>query len=288
VIIILLFISKRYTIISPGEGFTQTEPFVYKRDNGAIDEFYTGIYDSLHSTRERSQQELIKIVEMTDPSTTHSTMLDVGCGTGYIVNELTEAGYDVYGIDNSKEMLTYAQNTYPDAEYVYGDIMNSMQFEKSTFTHILCTYFTIYQFEDKSKFFQNCYHWMKPNTYLVLHLADTDKFTNMIPYEEAYKEENTTDTKRIITSNAMFSDYKYKCSCDIPKDNDSIQTEVRETFVDMETNHVRQNEFHLYMEKMSTILDLATRNGFIQHGQVSMSGCNGDDNQYLYILERPL
>jgi ubiquinone/menaquinone biosynthesis C-methylase UbiE len=287
-IIVLVLITNYYKPTHISEGFIQTEPYIFKQGNVAIDEFYVDIYDSLHSTIERSQQELIKIVEMTDPSTQHSTMLDIGCGTGSIVNELTDAGYDVYGIDKSKDMLKYAQTTYPDAEFVHGDIMNSMQFEKSTFTHILCTYFTIYQFDDKPMFFRNCYHWMKPNTYLVLHLVDTDNFTNMIPHKQAYNEEKNTKNKRIITSNAIFSDYKYKCSCDIPKDNDNICTEVKETFIDMETDHVRQNEFHLYMEKISTILDIAKQNGFIQHGKASMKGCNGDENQYLYILERPL
>ena len=39
---------------------------------------------------------------------------------------------------------------------------------------------------------------------------------------------------------------------------------------------------------MDTILKLASENGFIQKGKVSMKNSNGDENQYLYILERPL
>jgi ubiquinone/menaquinone biosynthesis C-methylase UbiE len=269
IITVLVFISKNIYSRNNQDGFTQSEPFVYKYGKDSIDSFYVDIYDSLHETKTRSQDELIKFIEMTEPSVQHSNILDVGSGTGYIVNELTQVGYDVYGVDKSKEMLTYAQTNYPDAEYVYGDVMNSMQFEKSTFTHILCTYFTIYQLEDKKKFFRNCYFWMKPNSYLMLHLVDTDKFTKMIPDDNANNESQRVNEKRIITSNAIFSDYKYKCSYDIP-------------------DHVRQNESHIYMEKLETILKLATENGFIQHGKVNMKNSNGDENQYLYILERPL
>ena len=39
---------------------------------------------------------------------------------------------------------------------------------------------------------------------------------------------------------------------------------------------------------MNTILGIATNNGFIKHGKIDMKVCNGDENQYLYILERPL
>jgi ubiquinone/menaquinone biosynthesis C-methylase UbiE len=288
IITVLVFISKRLYNRNNQDGFTQQEPFVYKYGKESIDEFYVDIYDSLHETTRRSQDELIKFIEMTEPTVQHSNILDVGCGTGYVVNELTQAGYDVYGIDKSKEMLTYAQIKYPDAEYVYGDVLNSMQFEKSTFTHILCTYFTIYQLEDKKKFFRNCYFWMQPNSYLMLHLVDTDKFTKMIPAEDAINESHNINDKRTITSNASFSDYKYKCSYEIPDNNDELVVEVKETFIDMETDNIRQNETHIYMENMDTILKLASENGFIQHGKVSMKDSNGDKNQYLYILERPL
>ena len=288
IIIAIFMLSKCWYEPPRSEGFTQTEPFVYKYGKSGIDAFYADIYDSLHDTSKRSQRELIKIIKMTEPSVEHSTILDVGSGTGYVVNELTDAGYEAYGIDNAKDMLTYAMNTYPDAEYVYGDVLDSMQFEKSRFTHILCTYFTIYSIEDKAKFFQNCYFWMKPNSYLVLHVADTNKFTHMIPHDAAFNEEHHLPGKRIITSNAIFSDYKYKCSCEIPADGDHIRAELKETFVDMETDHIRQNETHLFMESMDTILQTATHNGFIMHGKVDMKSCNGDENQYLYILERPL
>ena len=288
IVTVLYVISKKLYKQISHEGFSQEEPFVYKYGNAAYDSFYADIYDSLHDTRVRSQKELLNIIESTEPSVHNSTILDVGCGTGYIVNELSKAGYEVYGVDNSKDMLKYAITTYPDAEYVYGDVLNPMQFDKSTFTHILCTYFTIYQIEDKAKFFQNCYFWMKPNTYLVVHLVDTTKFTHLIPHTAALNEEQLQPERRIITSNAVFSDYRYKCSCDIPNKGNDTRTEFKETFVDMETGHIRQNETHLFMEPLDTILQNATRNGFILHGKIDMKSCNDDENQYIYILERPL
>ena len=119
-------------------------------------------------------------------------------------------------------------------------------------------------------------------------MVDTSKFTHLIPHEAAHNEEQTILGKRIITSNALFSDYKYKCSCDIPDDSDNIRVEFKETFTDLDTDHIRQNESHLFMESMDTILKTATQNGFIMHCKIDMKSCNVDENQYLYILERPL
>ena len=42
----------------------------------------------------------------------------------------------------------------------------------------------------------------------------------------------------------------------------------------------------LYMEDIRTILNIAKQVGFIFHAKVDMEDI-GDDNQYLYILERP-
>ena len=40
-------------------------------------------------------------------------ILDLGCGTGKMTRLLTEAGYDMIGVDNSEEMLEIAR----EAEY---------------------------------------------------------------------------------------------------------------------------------------------------------------------------
>jgi hypothetical protein len=40
------------------------------------------------------------------------------------------------------------------------------------------------------------------------------------------------------------------------------------------------------MESIDEILGMAKRAGFIVHAKTSTKGMNGDDNQYLYVLER--
>ena len=46
----------------------------------------------------------------------------------------------------------------------------------NSFSTITCFYFTIYYIKDKNTFLQNCYNWLMPGGYLVLHLVNRDKF----------------------------------------------------------------------------------------------------------------
>jgi SAM-dependent methyltransferase len=49
--------------------------------------------------------------------------LDVGCGSGgRIVSALTNAGFDVVGVDVSDRMLAYARARHPTATFIHADI----------------------------------------------------------------------------------------------------------------------------------------------------------------------
>ncbi len=48
-------------------------------------------------------------------------LLDLCCGTGYTARELTERGFEVTGIDISKEMLAHARRRAPTARFILGD-----------------------------------------------------------------------------------------------------------------------------------------------------------------------
>ena len=84
-----------------------------------------------------------------------------------------------------------------------------------------------------------------------------------------------------------YEDFKYKANYTFPVNLEETNiVSFTESFTDKVTNHVRHNEETLYMEDIRDILDIANQTGFIFHAKVDMETL-GDDNQYLYILERP-
>lgn len=296
IIIIIAIINYLFRLSEPPkkipEGFSQNAPFILKTDLEIYDDFYAEVYDGITERDKSCHRELFEIIKMTEPDTKNSTILDIGSGTGCVVNQLTEAGYNVYGIDKSKSMIEFSETKYPNSNFISADIVDTMTFEKNLFTHILCNNFTIYEIFDKITFFRNCYFWLKPNGYLVLHLVDKDRFNakkfkdSLMDLTALYKKYNFSQQEKRTETSAEFIDFEYTGNYEI-KSNSSIVI-FKETFIDKETNNIRQNENTLMMDSIEDILRVASNAGFVIHGKTNMKACNGDENQYIYVLERTL
>ena len=61
-------------------------------------------------------------------------VLDIGCGTGKIDKLLKDKGYEVIGIDSSKEMIEHAQSNFPDIKFIQ---MNAQTFKLNGFDAII-------------------------------------------------------------------------------------------------------------------------------------------------------
>jgi len=277
---LLLVAWKRMNIGKTREGFDQSGPFVLKRDNQIYDDFYARIYDDIHG---KKHSEIDEIVEIVQPSK-RSVFLDIGSGTGHLVNQLEQLGYNAHGLDQSQAMTDRSMKNYPDINVKCGDACDSMTYDRGTFTHITCLNFTIYHMKDKMTFFKNCYYWMSPNGYLAVHLVDRDKYNAVAKAANPMFVENPQKyaDSRIIESNAVLGGFKYSNAIDLKNEAAVI---VKERFTDLASNNTRENELTLYMEDRTKIVDMAQKCGFIPHAQINT---NGDEHQYVYIFERML
>lgn len=288
IIYIYLYLYKLTSKPRYVENFSQKEQFVLKKGDKLFDDFYAEIYDGLHNSEARNDLELIKLAKHTNLNEDTSVVLDIGSGTGNTVNSLNEAGYTAYGIDKSRSMVKYSQNKYPNIEIKEGDVIDSMAFEHNTFTHVLCTYFTVYYIEDKSLLFKNCYHWLQPNSYFVLHLVDLPKFTKIIPVgkDDTVPQKPKSNDYRTVDTLTVFKDFKYKAYLQVPNDKKNKDATLSETFTDNITQHVRQNEHTLFMEPLDSIEKMVKRAGFELDKKIHMGNINGDENQFLYFFKK--
>jgi trans-aconitate methyltransferase len=60
------------------------------------------------------------LVDLLDPKT-GERILDVGCGTGHLTQEIRGRGGKVVGLDSSPNMIQEARKLYPDLEFVQAD-----------------------------------------------------------------------------------------------------------------------------------------------------------------------
>jgi len=287
ILLAILIWYRNQNLSSFYEGFSQDSPFVFKQDAAIYDDFYVEIYDRLMKPDTLAPFVIDRVIEQTMPNTSYSNFLDIGSGTGHLVNRLQSQGYRVYGIDQSEAMVKKAEQLFPDALIKCGNVQEPMLYEKGSFSHILCVGLTFYHFEDKTEFFRNCFYWLQPGGYLILHLADRNRFDTIVPggkpplldSPQQYAQKRITDTA------INFIDFQYAASYRFADKDKKVV--LKETFTDELTKNVRQNELILYMDDTAAILQMAARCGFLVKGSANMKPVMGDEYQYLYTLERP-
>lgn len=260
----------------------QKKNFVVKHGDDVYDDFYASIYNDLVGNIAREQFEVAEVVRTTRPDNT-SLVLDIGSGIGRHVKTLHDKGIKAIGIDKSAAMVDKAITTYSDCKFKKADVLTTITFPPDTFSHIMCLYFTIYYIQDKLTFFKNCYTWLKPGGYLILHLVNRDQFDPVIPAASPFYlvSPQKYAKERITKSSVKFDTFQYKSQLRLDKAKDKATFE--ETMTDDKTGNVRKNVHEFRMETQKHILSLAKDTGFILKGKIDMISVQYE-YQYLYIL----
>jgi len=70
-------------------------------------------------------------------------VLDIGCGTGRIIQMLKEKGAEIVALDISEEMINVVRRKFPDVECVVGD-SDKMPFEDESFDLVLGLFWIVH------------------------------------------------------------------------------------------------------------------------------------------------
>jgi ubiquinone/menaquinone biosynthesis C-methylase UbiE len=267
------------------EGFEQNDKFLFKSGSEVYDDFYADIYDYLVFNNLKDEYEVGEIMNKTTASS-QSKMLDIGCGTGHHVAEIAGRSVDIVGIDISPSMIKKAKENYPDYKFQVGDATSSQIFPPETFTHILCMYFTIYYIQDKTAFFQNCFNWLMPGGYLIVHLVDRVQFDPILPPGNPlmFVSPQKYAKKRITQTKVKFTDFAYNANFELDEQNNIAK--FTEKFKNDKDGKVRKQEHIMYMPDLQEIVDEAQAQGFIVEGIIDLVQCQYE-YQYLYIFTKP-
>jgi SAM-dependent methyltransferase len=262
------------------ENFASSEKF---EDDELWDEFYADVYDQLFMVPEKVKFE-VGVVErdaLSKYPASKISILDIGCGTGEYANYLK---HPYTGIDISPDMIKHARDKNPEAKFVVGDITNAQHYAPNNFSHILCMTFTIYQFENAQRVLHNCYNWLKPGGFLVLHLVDPDEFDPVLeaasPFPAFSLQKYAKD--RVTESEVDFDNFRYRAKFIKKPHSDDAVFEEYFTFKDKK---VRQHRHNLKMPSKEKMLDKAKSVGFILEELVDMTPAQYE-YQYLAILKK--
>lgn len=302
-IMILCFIKRDFSVHA--EGFEQRDKYKVFENDDIYDSFYADIYDELFIQPNKIQAEVDEIIHITgalkgtEEEVKNFKVCDLGCGRGHHVDLLKHKGItSVIGCDKSDAMLKNARDLYPSCKFVKGDFMKPMLFSEEEFNVLTCFYFTVYYAKDKRAFFRNCYKWLKPEGYLILHLVDRNHFDPVVPGGKPLflVSPQTYAKERITNSLVKFRSFQYKSDFISPPPTKG-KTDAKKTtkeknigkfvekITDDKTGKVRENIHTYYMPTNREMLEIAKEVGFTVTGQVDLVHVL-NEYQYLYILKK--
>lgn len=277
-LVMIVIIVYKYFNPRQREYFSQKAPFILRQDNEKYDTFYLDYYDDLYSTESYSKHDIDIIINTTSPNQ-NSVFLDIGCGTGHLMEQVEQNGFTIFGVDKSRYMVEACQERVKESEVYCDDVLrDSMLYENNTFSHITCTHFTLYEIENKDKLFRHCFHWLRGGGYLIVHIVDPESYRKVLPSIEIEYSSTISNTSIEYKDYKFVSDYK-------TNDNISVLTE---TFTDKYTENVRQNKTKLFMEQKQDILSTAMKCGFIVQSETTYKKFVQDPHQYLVIFVKPM
>lgn len=277
------------------EGFEQESRFILKQNDEVLeDPFYVGIYDELFYKKLYNSYEVGIILNEIHP-TSKDIIVEIGSKTGSYTSALQQnCGCNVVGMDQSKAMVEYASKKHPNCKFIQGDPLDFMSFSSEYATTILLLDFAIYYIKDRRTLFYNCYHWLKPGGYLVLHLVNRHMFDPIVPAAKPFTlvSPQSVAKKRITTSDVVFENFDYKSKFEFDQEQGPSEREgnrdgvtIIETMKDRR-GKVRKNIRSLRMSGQKLIIGEAKDAGFTMLGQYDLIKSQRE-YQYIYILYKP-
>ena len=283
---------------SKSEGFEQESRFILKQNDEVFaDPFYVGIYDELFYKKLYNSYEVGIILNEIHP-TSKDVVIEIGSKTGSYTSALQQScGCNVIGLDTSKAMVQYASKRHPNCKFMHGDPLDFMSFSSEYATAILLLDFAIYYIKDRRTLFYNCYHWLKPGGYLVLHLVNRHMFDPIVPAAKPFTlvSPQSVAKKRITSSDVVFKDFDYKSTFEFGQEEEGQEEHQNKAASDSVTiietmkdrrGKVRKNIRSLRMSGQKIIIGEAKDSGFTMLGQYDLVKSQRE-YQYIYILYKP-
>lgn len=157
-------------------------------------------------------------------NTEFQTMLDVGCGTGYLIDILQkQRAADYHGLDLSPEMLKVAKSKLSDSVVLTEGYSDKLPYEDNIFDVVTCIQ-SFHHYPKPEKAMAEAYRVLKPGGLYILSdtgMGNYPKFIYGIYNKLIVKHLNTGDyaaySKNDIQSMMRASGFKIKDAEDITK-----------------------------------------------------------------------
>lgn len=140
-----------------------------------FDTLFSAFYDEIFPP---SEERLKFIRECVTGENQNKSALDIGCGSGAFLNQLTQLGFRGFGIDLSREMIEHAQMMYPHIAFTRLDMLRiKEQYEEKSFDFITCignALVFLPNTKEITSFLSSVRSLLKPDGKLVIQIINYD------------------------------------------------------------------------------------------------------------------
>lgn len=145
-----------------------------------------------------------------------SNVLDIGCGTGLYLKDLTGKGFHLYGIDMSEEMVKAAKQHLPEVTYYTGNFMQTEFPVKFDLVYSVSVLEYIAR-NDLKAHFKKLYDILNPGGVIFIHYPHALNFVdtlypdlNYIKYAPSVVEKCAASFFEVIEHRHAFDNRKVK------------------------------------------------------------------------------
>lgn len=185
---------------------------------------FARFYDSVMGERRVLATRIEEIVKRYNP--TAKTLLELGCGTGTFLKYFSDHGFQVEGIDISREMLAIARKKLPEIKLTQQNMVSFSLSNK--FDAIICLFDSInhlVEYEDWETVFSRVHLHLNMGGLFIFDINTQKKLEGLTKAEPIVKEFD--DKKMVVTVTLKDGSYNWNVKI-IEKRNDgqeSVQLE---------------------------------------------------------------
>jgi len=122
-----------------------------------------------------------------------SKLLDLGCGTGFIINLAKDLFDEIHGIDISDEMLKKVDTSSSNI-ILYNCMVEKLPFENEYFD-VVSAYAVLHHLENYEKALYEAFRVLKKNGYLYIGLEPNKNYFDLVA---KYKEQKDSNYSEIV------------------------------------------------------------------------------------------
>lgn len=170
------------------------------------------LFDAMNSREEYTKSEVDFLISVTnDLVKKPKTFLDIACGTGRHLKDITQRGYETFGVDASAELLSIARKTSPDTIFFESDMRRfNVEKQADCVYSLWDSYVYLSSQQDITAFARQCSAHMKRGGILILDSKNYEKPRAEVKLDQKVNHAKSLEVETVVRRKSYAEDRVYE------------------------------------------------------------------------------